>query len=95
MASTIDNRGHLQPLPAEPYVYAKWQMARVNIDSHFEVEGPYYSVPSALVHQALDIRLTPTTVECFHKNPRVASHVRSAERGRHTTVVAHLPSAYQ
>ena len=32
---------------------------------------------------------------CFHKNQRVASHVRSAERGRHTTVTAHLPSAHQ
>jgi transposase len=89
------DRPALQPLPAEPYVYAEWRMARVNIDSHVEVEGHYYSVPSALVHQALDIRLTPTTVECFHKNQRVASHVRSAERGRHTTVVAHLPSAHQ
>jgi transposase len=30
-----------------------------------------------------------------HKHQRVASHVRSAERGRHTTVAAHLPSAHQ
>jgi len=41
------------------------------------------------------VRLTVTTVECFHKNQRVASHVRSAERGRHTTVAAHLPSSHQ
>ena len=89
------DRPALQPLPTEPYVYAEWRTARVNIDSHVEIEGHYYSVPSALVHQALDIRLTPTTVECFHKNQRVASHARSAERGRHTTVVAHLPSSHQ
>ncbi len=89
------DRPALQPLPLEPYGYAEWRIARVNIDSHLEVEGHYYSVPSALVHRALDIRLTTTTVECFHKNQRVASHVRSAERGRHTTVVAHLPSAHQ
>jgi transposase len=89
------DRPALQPLPNEPYVYAEWRMARVNIDAHVEVEGHYYSVPSALVHRALDIRLTSTTVECFHKNQRVASHVRSAERGRHTTVATHLPSAHQ
>ncbi|MEK6634280.1 MAG: IS21 family transposase, partial [Nitrospirota bacterium] len=89
------DRPALQPLPTEPYVYAEWRTARVNIDSHLEVEGHYYSVPSPLVHTALDVRLTVTTVECFHKNQRVASHVRSAERGRHTTVVAHLPSAHQ
>ena len=89
------DRPALQPLPTEPYVYAEWRMARVNIDAHIEVEGHYYSVPSPLIHMALDVRLTVTTVECFHKNQRVASHVRSAERGRHTTVTAHLPSAHQ
>lgn len=91
---TVD-RPALQPLPLEPYVYAEWRTARVNIDSHVEIEGHYYSVPSPLVHRALDVRLTATTVECFHKNQRVASHMRSAERGRHTTVTAHLPSAHQ
>ena len=91
---TVD-RPALQPLPLEPYVYAEWRIARVNIDSHVEIEGHYYSVPSPLVHRALDIRLTATTVECFHKSQRVASHLRSNERGRHTTVAAHLPSAHQ
>lgn len=90
---TVD-RPALQPLPLEPYVYAEWRTARVNIDSHVEIEGHYSSVPSPLVHRALDVRLTATTVECFHKNQRVASHLRRAERGRHPTVTAHLPSAH-
>ena len=47
------------------------------------------------MHVPLEVRLTATTIECFHKGQRVASHVRSAERGRHTTVVAHLPVAHQ
>ncbi|CBK40683.1 protein of unknown function [Nitrospira defluvii] len=29
------------------------------------------------MHRALDVRLTATTVECFHKGQRVASHLRS------------------
>ena len=45
------DRPALQPLPLEPYVFAEWRTARVNIDSHIEVEGHYYSVPSPLVHQ--------------------------------------------
>jgi hypothetical protein len=65
---TVDQPA-LQPLPLEPYVYAEWRTARVNIDSHLEVEGHYYSVPSPLVHRTLDVRLTATTVECFHKKP--------------------------
>jgi transposase len=67
----------------------------VTIDAHIEIEGHYYSVPSPLIQTALDVRLTVTTIECFHKSQRVASHVRSAERGRHTTVAAHLPSSHQ
>jgi transposase len=89
------DRPALQPLPAEPYVYAEWRKARVNIDGHVEVEGHYYSVPAPLLHAPLDVRLTATTIECFHKGQRVASHVRSTEKGRHTTVVAHLPQAHQ
>ena len=69
--------------------------ARVNIDGHLEAEGHYYSVPSPLIRTQLAVRLTATTLECFHHGQRVASHVRSAERGRHTTVVAHLRLAYQ
>lgn len=91
---TVD-RPALQPLPAEPYVYAEWRHARVNIDGHLEVEGHYYSVPSPVIRSQLAVRLTATTLECFHHGQRVASHVRSDERGRHTTVVAHLPLVYQ
>jgi hypothetical protein len=36
-----------------------------NIDYHIEVERHSYSVPYALVHQGLDIRLMGETVEIF------------------------------
>ena len=29
----------LQPLPAEPYVYAEWKKARVHIDYHVAIDG--------------------------------------------------------
>ena len=35
----------LRPLPAQPYIYAEWKRARVNIDSHGEIEGHDSSVP--------------------------------------------------
>jgi transposase len=38
--ATLD-RPALQPLPAQPYEYAEWKRARVNIDYHVEVEGHY------------------------------------------------------
>ena len=91
---TLD-RPALQPLPAQPYEYAEWKLARVNIDDHVEVEGHYYSVPYALVRQQLDVRLSAAVVELFAKGKRVASHPRSPHKGRHSTVAAHMPKAHQ
>ncbi len=89
------DRPALRPLPAEPFVYGEWQVARVNIDYHVELHGHYYSVPHAVVHEAVDARVTATTVELFHRGQRVAAHLRSDARGRHTTVPAHMPKAHQ
>lgn len=89
------DRPALHPLPAQPYAYAEWKRARVNIDYHVEVEGHYYSVPYTLVKQQLDVRLTPHVVELLFKGKRVASHRRSHLKGRHTTVTAHMPKAHQ
>jgi transposase len=88
-------RPALKPLPATPYQFAEWRHARVNIDYHAEVDHHYYSVPYVLVKQQLDVRLTATTVEFLHKGQRVASHVRSSERGRHTTLGEHMPKGHR
>lgn len=89
------DRPALGALPAMPYSFAEWKHARVNIDYHAEVDHHYYSVPYALVKQQLDVRLTATTVEFLHKGQRVASHLRSSERGRHTTLSEHMPKSHQ
>jgi len=89
------DRPALQPLPDNPYQYAEWKLVRVNIDYHVEVAGHYYSVPYVLVKHQLEARLSAHTVELFHKGKRVASHRRSPQKGRHTTVVTHMPKAHQ
>jgi transposase len=90
------DRPALRPLPAEAFIVGEWHYdARVNIDYHVELHGHYYSVPYALSHELVDARLTVTTVELFHRGPRVAAHVRSYLRGRHTTDPAHMPKAHQ
>ena len=89
------DRPAMRPLPSEPYEYAKWGKVRVHIDYHVEVDGHYYSVPYELHGQELDSRLTLHTVECFCKNMRVASHLRSLKKGRHTTDPAHMPKAHR
>jgi len=89
------DRPALRPLPDEPYEYAEWKKARVNIDYHVTVEGNFYSVPYQLVNQAIDIRLTATGVECFHKHKRVASHLRLPRRGQYATLSAHMPKSHR
>lgn len=85
----------LQPLPLAPYELAYWKKATVHLDYHVEVEGHYYSVPYTLVKKQLEVRYTARTVECFYRNQRIASHLRSTLRGRHTTVKAHMPLNHQ
>ena len=89
------DRPALQPLPAEPYVYAEWKKARVHIDYHVAIEGHYYSVPHALIKREVDVRITRNTIECFHRGNRVASHVRSHHKGRHTTDPSHMPESHR
>jgi transposase len=89
------DRPALHPLPAERFVHADWLRARVNIDYHLEVERHYYSVPHALIHAVLDVRLSATTVEIFQRGTRVWLHARSFVPGRHTTVPDHMPKAHR
>jgi transposase len=89
------DRPAMKPLPTSRYEYAEWKFASVNIDYHVEVAGHYYSVPHGLVRQRLEVRLTATSVECFFKGKRVAAHVRSDLRARHTTLPEHMPEAHR
>lgn len=90
----IDNPA-LHPLPASPYEFAIWRVAKANIDYHVEVDKAYYSVPYQLVGQRLDVRLTQHVVEIFHRGKRIASHRRAFARGQYATDAAHRPKAHQ
>ena len=89
------DRPALKPLPSTPYEYAAWKQARVHIDYHIEVERHYYSVPQHLVKRQLDVRVTASTIECFHQGQRVACHRRVKQPGRHTTITAHMPEQHR
>ena len=89
------DRPAMKPLPTIGYEYAEWKWATVNIDYHVEVAAHYYSVPHSLVKQRIEVRLTASSVECFFKGKRVAVHVRSNLRARHTTLPEHMPEAHR
>jgi transposase len=89
------DRPALKPLPATRFQFGEWQVARVNLDYHVEVDRHFYSVPYTLIHQELDVHLTADTVEVLHRGVRVASHVRSYERAKATTLTEHMPKSHQ
>ena len=89
------DRPAARPLPNHPYEFAEWKQPKVNIDYHVEVDFHYYSVPCRLVGETVDAKLTASTVEILFKGERVAAHVRSHQRGRHSTTPAHMPTAHQ
>ena len=94
LLETLD-RPALSPLPETAYSYAEWKRARVAPDYHIEIGGHYYSVPSKLIREVVDARITGATVEIFHKSQRIACHVFSAVKHRHTTITEHMPSAHR
>lgn len=85
----------LRPLPAHRYEFARWKKAKVNIDYHVEVEKNFYSVPYRLVKEQVEVRLTASVVEIFHKGKRVASHERLYSKGKFTTLNEHRPKSHQ
>ena len=85
----------LRPLPARRYEFATWKLATVNIDYHVELDRHWYSVPYRFVGERADVRASATTVEVFIRGRRVASHLRSAKAGRHTTEPSHMPESHR
>ncbi|MCG5056164.1 MAG: IS21 family transposase [Myxococcales bacterium] len=85
----------LRPLPERPFSYGEWKAVKVNIDYHVEVDGHYYSVPHQHVGEQVEARMSAFTVEVIRDGQRIASHARSFQRGRHTTVPEHMPAAHR
>ena len=95
------DRPALRSLAGERFVFGEWSRARVNIDYHVEVDGHYYSVPHGRAHDTrgertvVDVRACASTIEIYLRSERIASHVRSHARGRHTTQGEHMPLAHR
>jgi transposase len=89
------DRPALQQLPHQPFVYAEWNKARVNLDYHIELDGHYYSTPYQLVGKEVEVRSTSGTVEIFHQGKRVSSHARSSRPYTATTNSEHRPKSHQ
>jgi transposase len=89
------DRPNLRPLPEKPYEFAICKTVRVNIDYHVEFDKHFYSAPHALIHEAVDLRVTEHLVHIIYKNKDVAVHPRSSKAGGYTTLREHMPPNHQ
>ena len=85
----------LKALPQNPYEFAEWKIATVNIDYHVEFERHYYSVPYQMIHKQVNIRATVGLVEIFYKGKQIACHQRNTQQFTHTTLKEHMPKSHR
>lgn len=85
----------LRALPVERYQFAEWKKVRLGVDYHVDVEKHYYSAPYQLAKKEMFARYTSRTVELFYRGKRVASHMRSFLKAKHTTCEEHRPKAHR
>ncbi len=91
-----DEKPLLLRLPAVRFELADLRKAKVGPNYHVQIDTNFYSVPSVLIGQSLDVRVTSHTVEVFDGSQRVASHARlKGVRGRYATLTAHMPEAHR
>jgi len=89
------DRPAMRALPPTPYVFAEWKERMVAFDYHVDIDRHYYSVPHGLVGHRVWARFTAGSIEVFFRSERVATHVRSYQRGAHTTIPEHMPKAHR
>ncbi len=93
----LEERSLFGPVPPEPYELCVWKKAKLHADCHVQVGKNFYSAPFALRGQFLEVRITAKTIELFHKQQRVALHLRQqvSQIGRYRTEMLHLPPAHK
>ena len=90
-----DDAPALRALPMQAWELAQFKTVKAHIDSPVQFDEHYYSVPHPLIGQQMEVRATQRWVEVLHRGQRVASHARSAHKGKFATVSEHLPEGYR
>jgi hypothetical protein len=90
-------RPALRPLPARRYEVGAWKLGvGVNLDHHLEYDDRFYSVPSELISQKVDVRASATVIEVWRDHRRITSHERSyGPKGTAVTKEEHRPRAHR
>jgi transposase len=94
MFETLDG-AHLNPLPANRYVYKQFKAARVNQDYHVTLEKCNYSVPYEYLKEEVEIRYSTQSVAIYHRHRLIATHPRLRRIGETSTLDEHMPREHE
>ncbi len=83
------------PLPENPYEYAEWKKAKVNINYHIAYKKHEYSVPYTLIHKEVELKATKELIEVYFKGDRICSHRKNNTAYGYSTVKEHMPPSHQ
>lgn len=90
------DKPYAQPMPQEPFrISAIMHEVLVRKNYHVQYEHHYYSVPFAYVGKRVTVKRCGSMVEIYHDGKRLASHLFSLQKYRHSTKTEHMPSAHQ
>ncbi len=64
----------LLPLPAEPFVPARWTTAKVHPDQFIQTNGKQYGLPPTLIGATVAVRTTLSLVSIYHSNRLVRQY---------------------
>jgi len=85
----------LQPLPQQAFVYKEFKLAMVHLDYHVELNKCYYSVPYKYLKEKVEIRYSHQTIEIYHKNILIATHIKLTRINECSTKKEHMPLNHQ
>lgn len=96
--SWLEEKPYLQALPALPYEISHWENARaVNIDFHVIYKKNRYSCPYQYAGKKVDLRITDSTLEIYHKGQRLTTHglFPAHVKNRYSTHQEDMPPAFR
>lgn len=90
-------RDCLKALPSQPYQIKEYCRAKVQLMGYvyFSPDKSYYSVPYRYIGKSTQIEYTPTSIEVYYHQERIAVHQRSRKKGEYHTIEDHLSSTHK
>lgn len=70
----------LKPVPADPFVPARWLTAKVHPDQFIQIKSHYFGLPVRFIGKQVDVRLTSNLITIYYEHRIVRQYPVSSKR---------------